>query len=108
MRELRVHHSSVYRYSQPVTFGDHRMMLRPLGSHDLRLVATRLSITPRPSALRWLHDVFGNSVAVASFGSAATELRIESELDLDHYETTEPDCPIASYAEIYPFGYSAD
>jgi len=108
MRRLRVQHSTLYRYSKPVTFGDHRMMLRPQGSHDLRLVATRLAITPQPSALRWLHDVFGNSVAVASFNNSASELRIQSEIDVDHYETTEPDCPIEPYAETYPFHYSAD
>jgi len=83
------------------------MMLRPLGSHDVRLVATRLAIAPQPSALRWLHDVFGNSVAVASFNNSASELRIRSEIDLDHYETSEPDCPIEPYAATYPFGYSA-
>ncbi len=108
MRRLKVQHSTVYRYSNPVTFGDHRMMLRPLGTHDLRLVATRLVIAPQPSALRWLHDVFGNSVAVASFNNSASELCIQSEIDLDHYETNEPDCPIEPYAETYPFHYSAD
>jgi transglutaminase-like putative cysteine protease len=108
MRSLRVHHSTVYRYSKPVTFGEHRMMLRPLGSHDLRVVATRLAINPQPSRLRWLHDVFGNSVAVASFNNSAAELRFESEIDLDHYETAEPDYPIEPYAETYPFHYSAD
>lgn len=108
MRPLRVQHSTIYRYNKPVTFGDHRMMLRPLGSHDLRVVATRLTINPQPSALRWLHDVFGNSVAVASFNTSAAELRFESEIDLDHYETSEPDCPIEPYAETYPFHYSAD
>ena len=35
-------------------------------------------------------------------------LRFESEIDLDHYETTEPDYPIEPYAETYPFHYSAD
>jgi transglutaminase-like putative cysteine protease len=108
MRRLRVQHSTVYRYSKPVTFGDHRMMLRPLGSHDLRLVATRLAIVPQPSTLRWLHDVFGNSVAVASFNNSAPELRIQSEIDVDHYETTDPDCPTEPYADTYPFHYSAD
>ncbi len=108
MRSLRVRHSTTYRYNKPVTFGDHRMMLRPLGSHDLRVVATRLTINPQPVRMRWLHDVFGNSVAVASFNNSATELRFESEIDLDHYETSEPDYPIEPYAETYPFHYSAD
>jgi transglutaminase-like putative cysteine protease len=108
MRRLRVQHSTVYRYARPVIFGDHRMMLRPLASHDLHLVATLLTIAPQPSALRWQHDAFGNSVAVASFNTPATELRVESEIDLDHYETGEPDCPIVPYAETNPLGHSTD
>ena len=47
------------------------MMFRPRESHDLRLVSTRLDILPRPSELRWLHDVFDNSVAIATFDGAA-------------------------------------
>jgi hypothetical protein len=52
---------------KPVIFGEHRMMLRPRDSHDLRLLAAGLTIDPAPKTLRWLHDVFDNSVAVASF-----------------------------------------
>ena len=88
--------------------GDHRLMLRPQGSHDLRLLETTLKITPEPWAIRWLHDVFSNSVAVVSFSASANVLSIESTLKLEHYETSEPDCPLEPYAETYPFTYSAD
>ncbi len=67
MRLLTVRHVTIYRYSEPVRFGEHRMMFRPRESHDLRLVSTKLDILPRPSGLRWLHDVFDNSVAIATF-----------------------------------------
>jgi transglutaminase-like putative cysteine protease len=104
---LTVRHSTIYRYSNPVILGDHRMMVRPRDSHDLRLLNTRLLINPRPAALRWLHDVFGNSVAIASFHSIpTTELRILSEIDLEHFERNDPDCPIEPYAADYPFTYS--
>ena len=66
MRLLTVRHVTIYRYSEPVRFGEHRMMFRPRESHDLRLVSTKLEILPRPSDLRWLHDVFDNSVAIAT------------------------------------------
>jgi transglutaminase-like putative cysteine protease len=105
---LTVRHSTIYKYAKPVTFGDHRLMIRPRDSHDLRLLNTRLMISPTPSALRWLHDVFGNSVAIASFQTAANELHIVSEIDLDHFERNEPDCPIEEYAVTYPFSYSVD
>ena len=108
MGSLTVRHLTTYRYSKPVTFGAHRMMLRPRDSHDMRILSTKLAITPAPVSIRWLHDVFENSVAVASFGAAAAELKIESEIQLEHFESTEPDYPIEEYAATYPFSYSAE
>ena len=78
---LTVQHKTAYRYANPVTFGDHRMMMRPRDSHDLRLVDTALTIAPAAS-VRWMHDVFGNSVAVAHFTRPARELLVESRFEL--------------------------
>ena len=100
-------HTTVYCYSQPVRFGDHRLMLRPRDSHDLRLIETSLNSSP-PASLRWLHDVFGNSVAIASFAEPASELRIESNLKLETYVATGPAFPTSPEAVSYPFIYSAD
>jgi transglutaminase-like putative cysteine protease len=108
MRRLTVKHLTTYKYSKPVAFGDHRMMLRPRGSHDLRLISTALMINPAPVSIRWQHDVFSNSVAVASFAVSAEQLKIESTLEIEHYESSEPDCPIEGYAASYPFSYSAE
>jgi transglutaminase-like putative cysteine protease len=108
MRRLTVNHTTTYNYSKPVRFGEHRMMLRPRDSHDLRLLSASLTIDPVPETVRWLHDVFSNSVAVASFKQQAAVLKIESVLELEHFESEEPDCPIEAYAETYPFAYSAE
>jgi len=105
MSRMNVRHESKYRYAQPVEFGEHRMMFRPRDSHDLRLLRATLDIQPAPAAIRWRHDVFGNSVAVASFTSPADTLTFVSEIEIDHFEGTEPDCPIEPYAETYPFSY---
>ena len=67
---LNVHHRTCYRYAEPVQFGEHRLMSRPRDSHDLRLIDTTLRIDPPASALRWIHDVFGNSIAIATFNGA--------------------------------------
>jgi len=67
MSFLTVNHLTVYRYREPVVLGEHRMMFRPRESHDLRLVRSNLAITPQPALLRWLHDPFDNSVAIAAF-----------------------------------------
>jgi transglutaminase-like putative cysteine protease len=104
---LDVRHTTIYRYRQPVEFGDHRLMLRPRDSHDLRLIQTDLNISP-PASVCWHHDVFGNSIAIASFKEHASELRIESNLRLETYATERPRFQIASEARSYPFNYSAD
>jgi hypothetical protein len=45
-------------------------MLRPRDSHDLRLIRTNLNFSPAAS-VRWIHDVFGNSIAITSFVESA-------------------------------------
>jgi transglutaminase-like putative cysteine protease len=108
MRLLTVRHTTAYRYSEPVGLGEHRMMFRPKESHDLRLLKARLEITPQPAHLRLLHDVFDNSVAVATFECSTRELRFESVVTLEHFETALPDYPLEEFAERYPFSYSAE
>jgi transglutaminase-like putative cysteine protease len=108
MSLLTVRHVTSYRYTEPVSFGEHRMMFRPRESHDLRLVSTKLEISPRPAALRWLHDVFDNSVAIATFDRSATELRFESTVTLEHIETALPDYALEPGARTYPFQYAPD
>ncbi len=107
MTVLNVRHTTVYHYSRPVRLGDHRLMLRPRDSHDLRLIETNLNISPAAS-LRWLHDVFGNSIAIASFNEPTTELRIESNLRLETFLETLPIFQVTPEAASYPFVYSAD
>jgi transglutaminase-like putative cysteine protease len=103
---LTVDHMTVYRYREPVTLGEHRMMFRPRESHDLRLLSSRLLISPQPAYLRWLHDPFDNSVAVATFEGTVTELRFESSLSLAHFDSTQPEYPLEDNAKTYPFSYS--
>ena len=106
MRLLTVRHTTAYRYSEPVALGEHRMMFRPRESHDLRLLKAWLDITPQPTHLRFLHDVFDNSVAIATFEGSTAQLRFESIVTLEHFETALPDYPLEKFAERYPFRYS--
>ena len=106
MSILTVRHSTQYRYREPVSLGEHRMMFRPRESYDLRLIRTDLVITPKPAHVRWLHDPFDNSVAVISFEGTTSELRFESTVELEHFETSLPEYPLERYARTYPFRYS--
>jgi transglutaminase-like putative cysteine protease len=108
MPVITVRHLTTYRYKQPVAFGEHRMMLRPRDSYDQKLLDAKLVITPEPTDIRWVHDVFGNCVAIGRFAGRAQTLRFESIIRLDHSPTNALDFQIEEYAERYPFTYGAD
>lgn len=104
---LHIKHTTRYSYAAPVTLGQHRLMVRPRDSHDLRLNEATLVLSP-PGAVRWFHDVFGNSIAVVDFPEAATELVIESDLVIDRYTREAIEADLDPTAAHYPFVYSAD
>ena len=106
MSVLTVSHRTVYRYREPIAPGEHRMMFRPREGHDLRLIRSRLEISPLPARLRWLHDPFDNSVAVADFEGKTTRLSFDSNVTLEHFDSTQPEYPLEDYAQRYPFRYS--
>lgn len=107
MTVLNVLHRTRYRYASPVRFGDHRMMMRPRDSHDLRLIDTRLTTSP-PATVRWMHDVFGNSVAVARFRAPGRELLVESSFRFEHYPLPAAEVTLEDYARVYPFSYDTE
>jgi transglutaminase-like putative cysteine protease len=104
---LTVRHKTAYRYARPVQFGEHRLMFRPRDSHDLRLLDTALRIRPA-AQVRWLHDVFGNSIAIATFDQAATELEFDSTFRAEQFPGAERALVLEPYARRYPFTYSAE
>jgi transglutaminase-like putative cysteine protease len=107
MTLFSVRHVTTYRYRRPVAFGEHRMMFRPRDSYDQRLLASELEITPRPRSIRWMHDLFGNCVALARFSGRATELRFESRIEVEHFPD-QLDLQTEEHAKTYPFHYGAD
>jgi transglutaminase-like putative cysteine protease len=108
MQLLTVRHLTTYRYKRPVAFDEHRMMLRPRDSYDQRLIEATLVVTPEPVELRWVHDVFGNCVALARFQGRSDELRFDSTIRLDHFPTNVLDFQLADFARGYPFSYGAE
>jgi transglutaminase-like putative cysteine protease len=100
-----VRHVTTYRYSLPVSFGEHRMMLRPREGFDQKLLDATLAIEPQPKDIRWTHDVFGNCVALAHFDGRAAELRFESNIKVEHLSSNLPELQIDPRAIGYPFSY---
>jgi transglutaminase-like putative cysteine protease len=90
-----------------VALGQHRLMSRPRDSHDLRLLDTGIIITPQPSELRWMHDVFGNSIAVATFTDPTAELIFESTFRAEHFPLAQRTIVVDDYAATLPLSYSA-
>ncbi|MEO3471385.1 transglutaminase family protein [Roseomonas sp. CAU 1739] len=112
MARVRIRHLTRYEYRNPVGLTQHRLMVRPRDSHDLRLHDATLSVSPTPMVTRWAHDVFGNSVCLMDWAPDATtdHLEIISKLDLTHYPAG-PELPLATLdpaVEVFPFSYGAE
>ena len=101
-------HTTHYRYHQPVLLGEHRVMFRPRGSHDLRVLATDMNVTPEPPDIRLIQDVYSNSVALVQPRSPAAELKVECSFSVEHTGTRALDLPLNPNALQYPFAYGDD
>ena len=105
MTIFAVRHITTYCYRRKVHFGEHRLMFRPRDSYDQRLLTESLVASPSPSDIRWVHDVFGNCVALVRFDKPARELRLETNITLEHVADISLDLTIDEDARHYPFSY---
>ena len=108
MPKLAIHHKTEYRYTRAVAFGEHRIMLRPRDGHDLRVLSCELDITPEPMRIRWIHDIFGNSVAIATFDERADRLTFDATIRVDHNPAEEFALTPDDHAFFYPFLYDSE
>lgn len=105
---FNVRHVTTYKYRRPVAFGEHRLLFRPRDSYDQTLLGAELTTDPTYARLRWIHDVFGNCVALISFERAAKDLRFETRIRLDHTPQAEIVVDTDPSALRYPFDYPAE
>ena len=61
---LSIKHVTSYRYHRQVSFGEHRMMLRPRDDDGQTLLQSELEVTPKPRELAWRR---GAAAPVMSF-----------------------------------------
>lgn len=104
MRRYKILHRTYYNFSATVRLEQHNLRLRPREDHELRIESFILKITPS-ATLRWYRDVEGNSVAIATFDSMTSQLAIESETIIEHYNQAPLDFLVADHARDYPFVY---
>ncbi|KQM90006.1 transglutaminase [Sphingomonas sp. Leaf22] len=105
---VNLSHVTTYLYKQPVAFGEHRIMVRPRESFDQHLLEATLTIDPAPADVRWLQDVFGNAVAIATFERRASRLSFTSDVRVRHEPGDVQYVDIEEYARSYPFTYSSE
>lgn len=101
-------HTTSYRYAKPVTLGEHRVMFRPRDSHDLRVLATDLQVTPPAQDIRLIQDVYSNSVAVVQPAATAQELTFVCTFTVEHTGSRALDLPLDPKAQHYPFQYEPE
>lgn len=101
-------HTTEYKYARPVELGEHRVMFRPRDSHDLRVLATDLRLTPPARDIRLIQDVHSNSVALVQPASPADVLKVVCLFTVEHTGTRALDLPLDPHARTYPFEYSAE
>lgn len=101
-------HTTEYRYSEPVEFGEHRLMFRPRDSHDLRVLATDLQVEPAPKDIRLIQDAYENSIALVQPGEPSNTLKLTCTFTVEHTGSRALDLPLSPGAEHFPFEYTAE
>jgi transglutaminase-like putative cysteine protease len=103
MSRLRIIHDTTYRYRIPVTFGPHRLVLRPREGHDVRIERMELSVSP-PHDLHWSRDLQGNTICTVTFRAPADTLHIRSNVLVERSLHAAIDLD-ALRREAYPLAY---
>ena len=100
-------HTTVYRYKRPVSFGEHRVMFRPRDSHDLRVLATDLQVSPQ-AIVRMIQDPHSNSVALVQPLGEATQLKFVCTFSIEHAQASALELLLSAAAELFPFAYTVE
>ncbi|MEP6776885.1 MAG: transglutaminase family protein [Chthoniobacterales bacterium] len=105
--KLGLRYETIYRYEQPVGFSPHEVRLFPRPDRFSRVNRLDFKTTPE-SNVRFVRDVFDNTIASCFFAETAPELRIELAIDLE----LEPKDPfhfiLHESAVDLPFAYERD
>lgn len=99
-----IDHATRYAYAKVVTFNTHRLMVRAIEGHDVQIRSSSLQISPAYK-MRWIRDVFGNSIALVDFLEPAQELLVKSQLLVEQYNTNPFDFVLEDLAREIPFPY---
>lgn len=107
MKRVRIIHETAYHYNEPVSFGPHRAMMRPREGHDVHIVRGQVEVEPT-ATIRWLRDIYSNSIAILTFADPSPKLRIRSDLEVELRDDNPIECLIDPGARMYPFQYAPE
>lgn len=109
MKALQIQHTTHYGFSAPVALGSHRLFLRPRDGHDLRIIASRLDIDPPATSVTWRRDLYDNVLGLVAFENRPVpELRIESRVDVELYESMPLNFVVEDHAFHFPLHYRTE
>lgn len=105
---LEVEHTTRYQYANPVTFGEHRAMFLPRGSHGGRILSYSVT-TNIPSSIHWISDTLSNNLAIIRFSEGGSELVVTCKFRKVHYGVKGIEAfPLEARAELIPVQYTPE
>lgn len=107
MQRFKIYHRTTFDYSSNVMLNPHILRVRPRDGHDLRIIESKLVITPHANITRQ-RDAENNSIAHLTFEQQTQSLQIESETVVEKYDPENPAFHVADYAAHFPFFYTID
>jgi len=105
--KIRIQHRTTYTYIEKVSFGQHRLMVRPREGHGMHLEKCSFTIFP-DYKIRWIRDVQENHVGFVDFHESAAELVIECDFTVETCDYNPFNFIIDAEALEYPFSYEHD
>jgi transglutaminase-like putative cysteine protease len=84
MTRLTIHHTTRYEYERPVSFGPHRLLMRPRDSHAVRILEADLTFS-QSGPTRWVYDALGNCVCYWTPDAPSRSLSITSDLVIERF-----------------------
>lgn len=102
----RIHHRTVYQYSQPVTLRPHTLRLRPRSDSTQSLQHFQLKISPEPAQISPILELEGNDTLAVWFHASQTqELCIETWSEVETHRTNPFDYLVEPWAVHFPIDY---
>lgn len=103
-----IEHTTTYRYANPVTLGDHKVMFLPRTGYAGRIHSFGVA-TNVPSTIRWMSDSLSNNVTVITFSEPTTELVITCRFSGTHFGVAgSRNFDLDARARTFPVQYSPD